>query len=154
MKAKIKTEMDNWQAWNDLGVRARSEFLSAWAEKLTGKSAYMVKYQIKHGLSHIEEVKLMPGATGESNELYCSGRGIFAIHAEENCPIEAIVGMVASALLAGNCIALSLADNAMNENIKTTLERAGLVDQVSEQPLLFGNDHDLAGVAFVGSLEE
>ena len=90
----MKILMKNWQAWNDLGAGARSKLLSAWAEKLDKKSASMALFQIKQGLKLIEDVKLMPGPTGESNELYCSGRGVFVVYTEENSPIEVIVGMV------------------------------------------------------------
>jgi RHH-type proline utilization regulon transcriptional repressor/proline dehydrogenase/delta 1-pyrroline-5-carboxylate dehydrogenase len=46
----------------------------------------------------------MPGPTGESNELYYRGRGVFVCISPWNFPLAIFLGQVAAALVAGNAV--------------------------------------------------
>ena len=47
---------------------------------------------------------LLPGPTGERNELHLVGRGVFAAIAPWNFPLAIFIGQVAAALVAGNAV--------------------------------------------------
>jgi RHH-type transcriptional regulator, proline utilization regulon repressor / proline dehydrogenase / delta 1-pyrroline-5-carboxylate dehydrogenase len=47
---------------------------------------------------------LLPGPTGERNELHLAGRGVFACIAPWNFPLAIFIGQVAAALVAGNAV--------------------------------------------------
>jgi RHH-type proline utilization regulon transcriptional repressor/proline dehydrogenase/delta 1-pyrroline-5-carboxylate dehydrogenase len=47
---------------------------------------------------------LLPGPTGERNELHLAGRGVFACIAPWNFPLAIFIGQVAAALVAGNTV--------------------------------------------------
>ena len=49
-------------------------------------------------------VEVLPGPTGERNELYMAGRGVFACISPWNFPLAIFTGQVAAALVAGNCV--------------------------------------------------
>ena len=78
--------------WNQLGFELRAEILRGWAQQLPLKSAAMVQFQCANALKYAAKHVLMPGPTGESNTLYCSGRGVFIVTAQEGITEEAIVG--------------------------------------------------------------
>ena len=48
--------------------------------------------------------QVMPGPTGESNELRYRGRGVFACISPWNFPLAIFLGQVGAALVAGNCV--------------------------------------------------
>ena len=48
--------------------------------------------------------KVLPGPTGESNELRYRGRGVFACISPWNFPLAIFTGQIAGALAAGNCV--------------------------------------------------
>ena len=48
--------------------------------------------------------QLLPGPTGESNELRYRGRGVFVCISPWNFPLAIFTGQIASALAAGNCV--------------------------------------------------
>ena len=163
----IKQAHTVWSSWNKLSYSVRAEVILNWANDigklpLLGKVARkLVKSQIKNGSVLIGNEKVMLGPTGESNELYTSGRGVFVIHCSEDAPINAIVAIVSTALLAGNCIIITL-PNRMTENadqIKSTLIDAGIpeyVVQVSPIEMInrLINESSIAGLAYVGHLSE
>ncbi|GLS92432.1 1-pyrroline-5-carboxylate dehydrogenase [Psychromonas marina] len=157
----------NWNSWNKVSCSARTEVLLNWADDIEQLSTLgpaaskLVKYQIKNGLALIENEKVMPGPTGESNELYTSGRGVFVIHCSEDAPLSAIAAIASTSLLAGNCIILTL-PNGKCENanqIKSTLINAGIPESVVQvSPIEIKNtlisDPSIAGLVYVGQLSE
>ncbi len=162
----IETGLCAWQSWNEQGVIARAELIAKWAEiisqeaalgKLTGE---MAKYQKHQAITLLGDEKLMPGPTGEVNELYSAGRGLFivaATDAEQSSTINAIVGHVSAALLAGNTLVLALpqAQQALQFVLLNTLHAAGipeLVVQGAEETELTAliESPKVAGVAFTG----
>src|SRR5471030_2800327 len=47
---------------------------------------------------------VLPGVTGESNQLSLHGRGVFACISPWNFPLAIFTGQVTAALAAGNCV--------------------------------------------------
>jgi RHH-type proline utilization regulon transcriptional repressor/proline dehydrogenase/delta 1-pyrroline-5-carboxylate dehydrogenase len=52
----------------------------------------------------MSEVKVMPGPTGEQNELSVGGRGVFACISPWNFPLAIFSGQIAAALVTGNTV--------------------------------------------------
>ena len=163
----IKQSHANWDMWNDIGASVRSDLVIRWADELAEDpslgvmAAKMAKYQAKQALSLIGEEKLMPGPTGETNELYAAGRGLFVMTASEALSVAAVVGQLATALVAGNTVIISLPEThtELASKLQSTLLKAGfpksvvlLADFSNVKALI--EDTSTAGVAFVGNAAE
>jgi RHH-type proline utilization regulon transcriptional repressor/proline dehydrogenase/delta 1-pyrroline-5-carboxylate dehydrogenase len=104
---------------------------------------------------------LMPGPTGERNELSLHGRGVFACIAPWNFPVAIFTGQVAAALAAGNAAIAKPAEQTplvAHEAVRL-LHQAGVPSQVLHflpgdgarlGKVLLAHP-ELAGVAFTGS---
>ncbi|KXF82466.1 delta 1-pyrroline-5-carboxylate dehydrogenase [Enterovibrio coralii] len=101
-----------WDAWNAIGVEVRSELLMQWADALSVRgeafeqAAALIRFQAESANALIGPVHDMPGPTGETNELYTSGRGLFIVGGDEALTLTALAGQLAAALVAGNCALL------------------------------------------------
>ncbi|MEI6896281.1 MAG: hypothetical protein V5786_02120 [Psychromonas sp.] len=147
--------------WNDTLLEQRSEYLLKWANLLASQaefgslSAQMVDYQVQQGFPLINDRQLMPGPTGESNELYSAGRGMFLVSAHEGAPIEGLIGQICSVLLAGNSLVLSTMQPSLMMDIKSSLLAAGIPENVVaitpySELELFIKTQEIAGVAYIG----
>jgi RHH-type proline utilization regulon transcriptional repressor/proline dehydrogenase/delta 1-pyrroline-5-carboxylate dehydrogenase len=106
--------------------------------------------------------KLLPGPTGESNELRTRGRGVFVCISPWNFPLAIFTGQVAAALAAGNAVVAKPAEQTpliAYEAVKL-LHAAGI--NTSALQFIPGDgkvggmliaDRRVAGVAFTGSTE-
>jgi RHH-type transcriptional regulator, proline utilization regulon repressor / proline dehydrogenase / delta 1-pyrroline-5-carboxylate dehydrogenase len=106
--------------------------------------------------------ELMPGPTGEVNELRYRGRGVFACISPWNFPLAIFVGQIAAALAAGNAVVAKPAEQTplVAAEAVRLLHAAGV--PVSALHLVPGDgdvgariiaDPRVAGVAFTGSTE-
>lgn len=151
--------LQQWAAWNALGFAHRDAIVARWAQNLNDASAQqMIAFQRQCAAERIAKVQLMPGPTGELNELYCSGRGVFVIHAEADAPLSTTVAAISAALLAGNTVVLALPEgqtpgaNAIEQALvqagcaRGVIQAAPVSDlhQLITQPML-------AGFAYAGS---
>lgn len=160
---QVELASQAWVAWNNLGANQRADCLLDWANVLLkdvtlgSMPSKMVKYQIQQALPLIATTQLMPSPTGESNELYCSGRGAFVITACENVPVVAVAGLIAVALLAGNCIIMCVPTSQrwLSQKLMKSLNGVGINDQIIQVvdfkhiDLLIANP-STAGVAYAG----
>ncbi|HSJ42092.1 MAG TPA: bifunctional proline dehydrogenase/L-glutamate gamma-semialdehyde dehydrogenase PutA, partial [Xanthobacteraceae bacterium] len=106
--------------------------------------------------------QVLPGPTGESNELRMRGRGVFVCISPWNFPLAIFTGQVAAALAAGNAVVAKPAEQTplvAFEAIRL-LHRAGipagalnLVPGDGKTGALLVADQRVAGVAFTGSTE-
>lgn len=106
---------------------------------------------------------VMPGPTGESNELYLTGRGVFLCISPWNFPLAIFLGQVTAALAAGNSVIAKPAEQTGLIAARATelMLEAGIPNDVIH--LLPGDgvkvgsrlvaDSRIAGVAFTGSTE-
>lgn len=106
---------------------------------------------------------VLPGPTGERNELFLDGRGVFACIAPWNFPLAIFTGQVAAALVAGNCVLAKPANQTCliaHRAIELMLQ-AGVPGEVlhflpgsgAELSPVLTEDVRIAGVAFTGSTE-
>ncbi|MFV3074215.1 bifunctional proline dehydrogenase/L-glutamate gamma-semialdehyde dehydrogenase PutA [Niveispirillum fermenti] len=106
---------------------------------------------------------LLPGPTGERNELHLTGRGVFACISPWNFPLAIFTGQVVAALVAGNAVIAKPAEQTplVAAEAVRLLHRAGVPGDVLH--LLPGDgetvgaplvaDRRVAGVCFTGSTE-
>ena len=104
---------------------------------------------------------VLPGPTGESNELHLHGRGVFVCISPWNFPLAIFAGQVAAALVAGNAVAAKPAEQtpAVALRFVALLQAAGV--PAAALALLHGPgetvgaalvaDARTAGVCFTGS---
>ncbi len=105
--------------------------------------------------------QVLPGPTGESNELHLHGRGVFVCISPWNFPLAIFAGQVAAALVAGNAVAAKPAEQtpAVAQRFVELLLHAGVPGDALA--LLHGPgetvgaalvaDARTAGVCFTGS---
>ncbi|HMJ42506.1 MAG TPA: bifunctional proline dehydrogenase/L-glutamate gamma-semialdehyde dehydrogenase PutA [Pseudolabrys sp.] len=106
--------------------------------------------------------KLLPGPTGESNELRYRGRGVFVCISPWNFPLAIFTGQIAAALAAGNAVVAKPAEQTpliAFEAVKL-LHAAGIppsalhfVPGDGKVGAMLIEDRRVAGVAFTGSTE-
>ena len=106
---------------------------------------------------------MLPGPTGESNELRLQGRGVFVCISPWNFPLAIFTGQVAAALAAGNAVIAKPAEQTplIAARAIEYLHQAGIPGEVLH--FLPGDgatvgaravaDPRIAGVAFTGSTE-
>jgi RHH-type proline utilization regulon transcriptional repressor/proline dehydrogenase/delta 1-pyrroline-5-carboxylate dehydrogenase len=172
-------------AWNALGVDARAAVLERAADALEARlpefCALLVKEARKTLGDCVAEVReavdflryyaaearsrlapqMLPGPTGESNELRLHGRGVFVCISPWNFPLAIFGGQVAAALVAGNTVAAKPAEQtpAVAARMVALLHAAGV--PADALALLHGpgetvgaalvSDPRTAGVCFTGS---
>src|SRR5262249_5112015 len=104
----------------------------------------------------------MPGPTGESNELYYRGRGVFVCISPWNFPLAIFLGQVVAALVAGNAVVAKPAEQTPLVAVEAVrlLHRAGGPAGALQLALGEGRagaaltaDPRVSGVAFTGSTE-
>jgi RHH-type proline utilization regulon transcriptional repressor/proline dehydrogenase/delta 1-pyrroline-5-carboxylate dehydrogenase len=106
--------------------------------------------------------RMMPGPTGESNELHQRGRGVFVCISPWNFPLSIFAGQVAAALVAGNAVVAKPAEQTplIAAEAVRLFHEAGV--PASALHLLPGDgkvgaalvkDPRVAGVCFTGSTE-
>ncbi|WP_201594607.1 1-pyrroline-5-carboxylate dehydrogenase [Psychrobacter vallis] len=153
------------ESWRLLGAVNRAAYLQAAVTKLallTG-DANKAKRLFNHLLSaaaSLDEVHRMTGATGESNDLYVTGRGKTMVIGGESARAMAVLGQLIAALLTGNEVILHCpSQDEMCNEAATILYQAGISDDV----LSVANDSQtitllyidrLAQVAVAGSRSE
>ena len=112
---------------------------------------------------HFDSAQLLDGPTGEANELYLQGRGLFVCISPWNFPLAIFTGQVMAALAAGNSVIAKPAEQTslIAARAVELFHQAGIPDSVLHLlpgegsrigPLLTA-DERIAGVAFTGSTE-
>jgi RHH-type proline utilization regulon transcriptional repressor/proline dehydrogenase/delta 1-pyrroline-5-carboxylate dehydrogenase len=105
----------------------------------------------------------LPGPTGESNQLYLRGRGVFVCISPWNFPLAIFTGQVAAGLAAGNAVIAKPADQTtlIGHAAVKILHQAGVPEAVLQfvpcKGSLLGKTlltrPEVAGVCFTGSTE-
>jgi len=122
-----------------------------------------LRYYALQARKHFDAPMVMPGPTGESNELSLHGRGVFVCISPWNFPLAIFTGQVSAALAAGNCVLAKPADQtpAIAALAVKTLHRAGIpraaLQLVPGKGSVVGakmtSDPRIDGVALTGSTE-
>ena len=175
-------------AWDAMGGAARADVLSKAADLFERDAAMLIGLCVReagktvaNGLSDVREAidflryyanlaraefaapKVMPGPTGERNELSMHGRGVFACISPWNFPVAIFTGQVAGALAAGNAVVAKPAEQTPLTAFVATrlLHEAGVPGDVlhllpGDGPSIGGalvRDARVAGVAFTGGTD-
>ncbi|MCL6270997.1 bifunctional proline dehydrogenase/L-glutamate gamma-semialdehyde dehydrogenase PutA [Sansalvadorimonas sp. 2012CJ34-2] len=184
----IASARDFFPEWNNTpaGNRARAlekladllednrEELVALCHKEAGKTIHdaideireavdFCRYYAIQAREKFSDVMVMPGPTGESNELRLCGRGVFLCISPWNFPLAIFLGQVTAALAAGNTAIAKPAEQTSliaARAIELMLE-AGVPGQAiqllpcegSKAGSALVSHPDIAGVAFTGSTE-
>ena len=118
------------------------------------------RYYAELAREHFSAPHRLPGPTGESNDLYLQGRGVFASISPWNFPLAIFMGQVAAAFAAGNSVIAKPAEQSpiiAFEAVKLLLEAGMPKDAIALLPgrgEIIGAklvaDERVAGVAFTG----
>lgn len=119
------------------------------------------RYYASQAEHHMGHPMRMPGPTGESNELYLSGRGVFVAISPWNFPVAIFLGQITAALVTGNTVLAKPAEQTslIAYRCVELMYEAGVPRDVVQLlpgagrelgPLLTG-DPRVAGVVFTGS---
>ena len=175
-------------AWDAQGADRRAQCLERTAELLEAHSAELMglivreagrtiddalsevreavdfyRYYAAQARLHFSAPSVLPGPTGEINELSLHGRGVFLCVSPWNFPLAIFVGQVAAALAAGNAVVAKPAEQTplIAARAVALLQEAGVPGEVLH--LLPGDgarvggqlvaDQRVTGVAFTGSTE-
>ncbi|WP_422138838.1 bifunctional proline dehydrogenase/L-glutamate gamma-semialdehyde dehydrogenase PutA [Endozoicomonas sp. ALC020] len=172
-KIPVETRAQSLEKLADL-LEANLEELVALCHKEAGKTIHdsidevreavdFCRYYANQAREKFSAPQVMPGPTGESNELYLTGRGVFLCISPWNFPLAIFLGQVVAALACGNTVVAKPAE-------QTTLIAARAVEMMLEAgvpadviQLVPGEGKDIghqltadpriAGVAFTGSTQ-
>lgn len=121
------------------------------------------RYYAVQARSLMGQATLLPGYTGEQNELFLQGRGVFVCISPWNFPLAIFLGQIAAALATGNTVIAKPAEQTgLIAHLAVTLaHQAGIPGDVLQ--LLPGDgatvgakltaDSRIGGVCFTGSTE-
>jgi len=186
VESALKTAHESFESWNQTPAEQRARCLEAFADRLeanehelialcsreAGKSLLdgiaevreavdFCRYYAMQARRQFAEPMEMPGPTGESNEYYLEGRGVFLCISPWNFPLAIFTGQVMAALAAGNTVLAKPAEQASLIAYRATelmLEAGfppGVIQLIPGEGAGIGKqvlpDPRLAGVTFTGS---
>ena len=118
------------------------------------------RYYAEQARQHFAAPHRLPGPTGESNDLYLQGRGVFASISPWNFPLAIFLGQIAAAFAAGNAVIAKPAEQSpiiAFEAVKLLLEAGMPKDAIALLPgrgEIIGaklvTDQRISGVVFTG----
>jgi RHH-type transcriptional regulator, proline utilization regulon repressor / proline dehydrogenase / delta 1-pyrroline-5-carboxylate dehydrogenase len=121
---------------------------------------YYYAQQVRH---YQGQPLVLPGPTGELNQLSYHGRGVFACISPWNFPLAIFIGQIAAAIGTGNCVIAKpaastphIAQMAINLAYKAGIPKGVLqllITSGSQFSDIIIKDSRIAGVAFTGSNE-
>ena len=151
---QIQVAQNVFEAWDKLGVTGRAEKLEKALAAFSDNQGKMAQWQIDNAKREIAETRVMPGPTGERNELSCQGRGPFLCVSLNNDSTKqetetvGLVGQVFTALIAGNPV-ITVGQTGQDIMDKITPYVAeGVIQNIADSALdsLIEANH-LAGIA-------
>jgi len=149
---QIQVAQKVFEAWDKLGVNSRAEKLKQSLYAFPNEQRKMATWQIDNAQKSIAETRLMPGPTGERNELSNQGRGVFLCMSsiEGDKAKVGLVGQVFAALMAGNPVITVGPTGQEIMDIISPFVVEGVVQNIAEsaQDSLIEANH-LAGVAIL-----
>ncbi|MBN8198740.1 bifunctional proline dehydrogenase/L-glutamate gamma-semialdehyde dehydrogenase PutA [Thalassospira povalilytica] len=159
--AAMLSAQESWQA---VDGNERVRILEKLAAKLTASG----KAELVAGAHHIANFaavsengfvapKRMPGPTGETNDLYCLGRGVYLVQVDKDAEPARVIRHLGAALAAGNAVILA-GDQKWLGDIPALVVDAGLPDKLvksvgTNTGLGAMYDGAIAGVSCVAPLD-
>lgn len=159
--AAMLSAQEEWQA---VDGNERVRILETLAAKLNGSG----KDELVAGANHVASFaalsengfvapKRMPGPTGETNDLYCLGRGVYLVQADKDAEPTRVIRHLGAALAAGNSVILA-GDLKWFADIPALANEAGLPARLvkvvgANTGLGAMYDGDIAGVSCIAPLD-
>jgi RHH-type transcriptional regulator, proline utilization regulon repressor / proline dehydrogenase / delta 1-pyrroline-5-carboxylate dehydrogenase len=188
IETALASAVSAFRDWDRLGGQRRAEFLEKAADlyeanrpllmallvREAGKTldnaqadlreaVDFLRYYAMQAREQFADPRILPGPTGERNELSLHGRGVFAAIAPWNFPLAIYTGQMAAALAAGNAVLAKPAEQTPLIGVEAVklLHLAGVPQEVlhflpGEGARIGGaliGDLRLSGIAFTGSNE-
>ncbi|PMH43114.1 hypothetical protein BCU68_03745 [Vibrio sp. 10N.286.49.B3] len=165
--------VDAWKQWSLVDFTFRSECLLSLCEQVHHipefESALLtdvIRYHIQHSARLVENPHELLGPTGESNQLYCMGRGvsllIFDDSAHESVDrtqkysaYQAFIALLSTSILAGNAVVICCNNEDLNRTLASALHVASFpINLIQIRPLedsfSFAQE-DIASVGYIGN---
>lgn len=105
-----------WEAWNRRGFADRCQLLTSALEQWPAHAEAIVTLRLGRQLlqdaAALEPALTLPGPTGESNELYLTGRGSALVLGHEHTSQTLIGAQLLAALACGNAVVVHWPDQA------------------------------------------
>ena len=126
------------------------------------EAADFCRYYAQMARRHFAEPEVLPGPTGEHNEISLHGKGVFVCISPWNFPVAIFTGQVAAALVAGNAAIAKPAEQTplLAARVVELFYRAGIPREAlvlmpgdGRVGAALTSDPRIAGVAFTGSTE-
>jgi len=183
----MKVAVAQQESWEAVGMATRAKALLAMAElleenreELMALSAREAGKSVRDALAEVREAVdfcryyaeqandalakplMLPGPTGERNELSYHGRGVFVCISPWNFPLAIFVGQVAACLVTGNCVVAKPAPQTtlMGTRAVELFHQAGIPKEVlhclpggAEIGKALTSNPLVDGVAFTGSTD-
>ncbi|MCK6264335.1 1-pyrroline-5-carboxylate dehydrogenase [Vibrio sp. ZSDE26] len=151
-----------WASWNQLEYGEKSKYLLSAArkiEKTQPSLSRVVQFHEKHAARLLKETHQLVGPTGETNELYTTGRGV-ALVIHDNSLANSrlvVIAHLTAALLAGNSVIVCSDDTDLVSLLESAFQSAGIPSDVLQfesleaySPLL---ETDIRSVGYIGTQE-
>jgi len=149
LRAAVAATLDVQDAWAATPAARRAAILEAAAGRLESddagavRSAGYLRFYAAQARAECGGPQVLPGPTGERNELSLAPRGLVAcLAAGGDAGLAALVGQSAAALAAANCVLLWHPDEALVARVATLFRDGGLPEGVL-CGLPAGSDADL-----------
>ncbi len=151
-----------WYGWNLQDFAIQRECLLSVQRRMgeiNATLASVMAYHVQQATSLLAEPHLMPGPTGETNELYAAGRGVALVVVESNDAQASVaaVAQLTAALIAGNAVVVCSNNQKFDQVLKSAISSSMLPPQLVQ---IVGFDQasafiefDVRVVAVVGSNE-
>jgi delta 1-pyrroline-5-carboxylate dehydrogenase len=151
-----------WKHWNLTDYEYREECLLHLAKALESHVsvlAEVVRYHLNSAKPLIAGSHDFIGPTGETNELYTSGRGVYLMVQQQSGhhASVAVVAQLSASLIAGNSVVICTDDAELVSTLTSAIEGhlpADLVQIVSLDIYQSMLSHDVRSVGFVGNETE
>ncbi|SHO54541.1 1-pyrroline-5-carboxylate dehydrogenase [Vibrio quintilis] len=148
-----------WKYWNLIEFEQRFEILSCCAEQLKAQDkqlAAMMQFHLEAARPLTSVCQELHGPTGETNELYMSGRGVSVLFLSSvDSALAAGIALLSSALITGNSVVISSNDNTFVSILKPVMTSINipekLIQFVSEEAGMTMLSSDIRSVGFVGN---
>ncbi|MGC9422287.1 1-pyrroline-5-carboxylate dehydrogenase [Vibrio sp.] len=149
-----------WEDWNFTPYDKKCEHLlslKSQLEKDKKDLAQVMAYHLEHTTSLLAQPHCLVGPTGESNQLYTSGRGVALIIQEEQSQAGqwSVMALLVCALAAGNSVVVCSDDSAFIARLDAAIQNASLPLNVLQLTSLDGYstliESDIGSVGYVGS---
>ncbi|MBY6195809.1 1-pyrroline-5-carboxylate dehydrogenase [Vibrio hangzhouensis] len=154
--------LNAWESWNVTDFAEQRECLLSVQRnmaELNATLASVMAFHVQQANILLANPHVMPGPTGETNELYAAGRGValVVLESEEAQAKIAAVAQVTAALIAGNGVIVCSGNEKFNQILISAVERSqlpsNLVQIVALEEATTFIDFDVRVVGLVGSEE-